>query len=314
MLEALPESGANQARSAPDAAIAIAASGQISLRAPFGPEVAACRALLPECYQRGDASNVLLAVDGNRIAGAAAFNYGIERVVGVRLRVVRGCRRRGIGSALLRAVEASAARVGFAEVWVRSNATAEPDAEPFLRANGYRPERSLHAVEGDLSIFRDYLLGLRERILRSGRVPESAAIVGLDQVPRAQVAALYATYISGIRDLDPAAAQPRFTPKYIEGSTVALVDAVAHGLLMCELNDGAGVMTVEARVVTPGHRGDWINCLMMARSLELAWAAGSRRVKFGAPGDNRDTLKLMRRCNGKIVRTVSWWAHRVIAK
>ena len=278
---------------------------EITIRRPRDVEGPACRMLLPErAVRQMTRPDWLVAVQEAApwIVGAASFQPRERVFIGVRVRVVRTHRRRGIGSRLLRHIIDEAVRRKMAAVLGRADGLTEPDAAPFLAAQGFRLLGRLTTVEADVLAMRDYLLGLRDRLIAGGKVPANARLIRFSEAPQDQVARLYAEYIVHNPEAEPALLRhPEFKEK-IASSPVLMMDDQVVGILLVGVE---GLLaTVHARVVTPELRGGWVNPLMMGTATEDVWQAGARRVRFEIPPDNRDTEKLARRFQAE---TVSAW-------
>jgi GNAT superfamily N-acetyltransferase len=280
----------------------------LEIRPPTLSEWPACRMLLPEAFT-GAAPEGLIAVDpaARQIAGAAVFRYGRTEILGARLRVVQGYRRRGIGTRFLERISTLGAERGLNEVYAWSDLAAETDAEEFLKANGFRRHNLLQNVEGDLLLLRDYLRRIRDRLVKSGKIPADAAIMSLEPAHHQQVAKMYAEYIAQARDFHPSQILPALGSGRLSASSVLIINGAVEGILLADIEEGKNLATVHARVVSPRYRGGWANCLLMLRSLELGLDAGSQRVRFDVPGNNSDTRKLMARCNAVVKRVMCWF-------
>lgn len=284
---------------------------EITVRRPRNVEGPACRMLLPESHplplraQREYLVAVQEAVP--QIVGAASFQAQARAIFGVRVRVVRSHRRRGIGSRLLRHILEEAVQRKAAAVFVGADGRTEPDAAPFLAAHGFRFLGRVTTVEADVVAMRDYLRVLRDRLIAGGKVPANARLVRFSEAPQNQVARLYAEYIVHTPEADPALLRhPQFKEK-IAASPVVMMDDRVVGILLVGVE---GLLaTVHARVVAPELRGGWVNPLMMGTATEDVWLAGARRVRFEIPPDNRDTEKLARRFRAE---TVSAWDRYVL--
>jgi GNAT superfamily N-acetyltransferase len=282
-----------------------AGMSNITIRRPRDVEGPVCCMLLPESPE-GPVTRrqYLVAVQeaAPQIVGAASFQAGERALFGVRLRVVRTHRHRGVGSRLLRHILEEATRRNAAGVFARADGRNEPDAAPFLAAHGFRFLGRRTTVEADLAPMRDYLLGLRDRLMAGGKVPANAKLVRFSEAPQDQVARLYAEFIQHNPDVDPAILRhPKFKEK-IAASPVLMIGDRVVGILLVGLE--GQLTTVHARVVTPELRGGWVNALMMGTGMEDQWNAGARRVRFEIPPNNRDTEKLARRFRAE---TVSAW-------
>ncbi len=235
-----------------------------------------------------------------QIVGAASFHPQERAFFGVRVRVIRTYRRRGIGSRLLRHILDEAARRKVTVLFSGADGLREPDAAPFLAAHGFEFLGRLTTVEADVLAMRDYLSALRDRLMAGGKVPGNARLVQFSEAPQDQVARLYAEYIAHNPEADPALLRhPRFKEK-IAASPVLMMDDRVVGILLVGVE--GELATVHARVVAPELRGGWVNALMMGTATEQEWQAGARRVRFEIPPNNRDTEKLARRFRAETVR------------
>jgi len=285
----------------------------LEIRPPLLGEWPACRMLLPDAFTQGARPEALVAFDQQvrNITGVATFHYAAKEIRAVRIRVVRAHRRKGIGSQFLQRICSLATERGLGEISGYSNITLESDAEAFLLANHFRRDVQVSTVEGNLLLLLDRLRGVCRRLTNAGKVPLGIRFVGLEEAPHDQLAKIYADQIAEARNFHPSYMLPVLADARLAASTVLMVDGTVRGMLLCEGNDGKNVATVHARAVSPGYRGGWANCLLMLRSAEQAWQAGSGRVRFDVPGDNSDTLKLMTRCNAEIKHVLCWFIRDV---
>jgi GNAT superfamily N-acetyltransferase len=277
----------------------------ITIRPPRDVEGPACRMLLPESVVRPmTRPEWLVAVQeaAPRIVGAASFQPSERVFIGVRVRVIRTHRRRGIGSRLLQHIIDEAVRRTMAGVFGRADGLAEPDAAPFLAVHGFRFLGRLTTVEADIAAMRDYLVALRDRLIAGGKIPPNARLVRFSEAPLDQVAKLYADYIMHNPEADPALLRHPQFKQQVAASPILMMDDRVVGILLVGI-EGA-LATVHARVVAPELRGGWVNALMMGTATEEVWQAGARRVRFEIPPDNRDTEKLARRFRAE---TISAW-------
>ena len=111
---------------------------------------------LASCLNRDEIPLALLALDANdEILGTAALkpeSVGSETGTGpwlAALLVERGHRRRGIGTALIEAIEAEAWRLGFASLY-----TSTDVAESLLRRRGWQAVGTTESLRGTITIYR----------------------------------------------------------------------------------------------------------------------------------------------------------------
>jgi GNAT superfamily N-acetyltransferase len=276
------------------------AGSQIEIRNPREDEWPACRMLLPEPFERGLKPEVLLAFhpEGAKILGAAAFQIGRDQAAAqlFRIRVVRTHRRQAVGTALLRRVLSLSSAQGKSMVSAFADTQAHPEAEPFLAAGGFTRSRRLYVVEVDLEPMRREMTRLRDRAIRSQRVPASARLVTPPDAPAAEIADIYDEYILARRRLHPAYIEASLTgPRFEQPSSVLLVDGRVAAMVVVYYEQEHLRAHVTGRAVLPAFRGGWANVLIMADALEKGHAAGIRRVRFESSDDNRDTLKMARK-------------------
>ncbi len=277
----------------------VSVSATLAIRVPRTGEWAACRALLPEAFRGSHAPDALLALDA---AGApvacAAFQWTGDAIHELRIRVIRTRRREGIGRALVESVAALAAARRAGEIHARVNPIAEPDAEPFLIATGFRRTSRVLTVEAPPEPLASYIA----RLARRATPPSGARIAEIAEVDRGRLAALYTSRIVPELRLPPGAAAPLVWDRRFADSPVLLVDGAVAGMLLMEANNGEGVCAIVARAVEPEYRGrGWANLLLLSEGFARGARRGSTRMRFEAPEDNPDTMKLMARANANVL-------------
>jgi GNAT superfamily N-acetyltransferase len=275
----------------------------IRIRPPKPDEWPACRMLVPEPFLRKIKPETLLALDDGTpaILGAIAYQHNREHTSLFRIRVIAPRRRQGIGTELVRRLFLLAQERSSPLVSTYADTKKDAAAEPFLLSLGFGHGGRLFTVEVDLEPMLASMAGLRDRLVRSGRVPADARLLPLAEAPKSDVARLYDTHILAAQRLHPAYIEASLTDKRYERiSVVAMEGDRVAGILVVE-NEGE-LARVPARVVAPGYRGGWVNVLMMAAALETGKTVGIRRVQFDSLAANSDTLKLARRYGAETVR------------
>jgi GNAT superfamily N-acetyltransferase len=269
---------------------------KIEIRPPRDAEWRICRMLLPETFAYAASRSYLLALreEAPRVVGAASFRSAPDSVGHLRLHVVPGFRRRGVGSQLL----AQAAAGGPRTVWGTAEILSEPAAEQFCECNGLERVESLTTVEAEIAGMREYLGRLRARL----SLPPGARVVPLVHAPLEQVAALHARLVAHEGELSPWRARVANTPG-MERSIVAMLEDRVVGILLWDLE--ADTAVVRSRAVSPEHRSGWVNVMLQAEALDAGWAAGVRRVRFFYTDSNRDTRKLAARFQAEVVTVVA---------
>jgi ribosomal protein S18 acetylase RimI-like enzyme len=263
--------------------------------------------LIPEAF-RGASPEALLAIDPKSGAalGCATFQRSGESLVHLRVRVLRNWRRRGIGRTLVRNVAAAARH---AQVHARVDPRAEPDGEPFLRACGFVLKSRILTVEAEREPLGSCISRLARGLIASGKVAAGVRVARPADTPRQALARLYTELVVPELNVAPCAAVPLVSDPRFAYSPVLLMDGNPVGMLLIEANDGNNVCVVVARAVAPEFRGGtgWANLLMLAEGFERGGKQGSVRMRFEAPEDNPDTMKLVARARGEIIGQVVWF-------
>jgi GNAT superfamily N-acetyltransferase len=263
---------------------------------------AACRMLLPESFGFGEAPEAWLATDASTgaILGAAAARPRDGALHQLRIRVVRQFRRRGVGSLLLDCLAARRHGAIYASATGRDH-----EAAPFLLAHGFTRADLIYLAEGDLTLLRDRLFPLRERLLAGGRIPGGVRIVRPADASTVRMARLFAEHIAPFREFRAGDAIPLIGDPRLADSPVLCVEGEPHGMVLYESDPSSGVGMVHGRLVTEAYRGGWANVLLMAAAIERGLVQGVRRLRFEAPASNPDTMKLMRRVRADVLECVS---------
>lgn len=291
---------------------ASSSAAAVEIRAPHPAEWAACRALLPEAFAGPRAPDALLAFDGaGAPVGCAAFQSTGGAIHELRLRVIRTRRREGIGRGLLRTVVEHAAAQGAGEVHARMNSMAVPEGDAFLLFCGFRRQSRVLIVEAP----PEPLASCIDRLSRRAGVPAGARLANIADVPRQPLARLYTDLIVPELRLPPGAAAPLVWDARFADSPVLLVNGAVAGMLLLEANNGEGVCVVAARAVEPAYRGGgWANLLLLGEGFTRGARRGSTRMRFEAPEDNPDTMKLVSRAHGQIVRVITGYVLPITAR
>lgn len=259
--------------------------------------------LLPEAFERAPPPEALLAWDekGRVPLGAAAYSV-LERALMVRrLRVIRGHRREGVGSALIAHLAAIASERALPALRCQADTLGKPEIEAFLSANGFAARGCLWTARIEAEAALKILLPLRERWVAAGRIPREARLVHPADAPLAEVASLCAAHMESEWSVHPAYFGAAIYAKAHEHSFVLMVGERVAGLLIVEGAPGVETARIIAHVIAPEFRRGWANSFLLATALERAAAAGVRSVRFEALYGNLDTLNLIRRLGGEMV-------------
>jgi|GEM_PF-1535631 len=276
-------------------------SNPIEIRPITNREWPVCRMLVPEGFSQPGRPMCFVAAgnDPLRYVGAVAVRCSGAVGYGLRVRVIRTHRRRGLGTSLLRRALTALAELGATQLVCGVDSHAEPDAGPFLLASGFTRQSRLSSLEAELSVMRSKLTSLRERLLARDKIPANAKFVSLPDAPADDIVNLYAEYIRHNPDIPGDSIRSLIQSGRLDNSTVMLMDGHAGGMILWEKKES--LITVHARVVTPAYQGGWANAMLMADTIERASNIGCRRVRFESLDDNRDTLKLARRFGAETV-------------
>ena len=260
--------------------------------------------LLPEAFAHAVKPECLLAVSDKprRFVGALSFHRGDRSVYGMRLRVVGGHRRQGIGTKLIRTLIEESRRLGDLSIAGPVDAIGQPQASLFLCAHGFERVSRATRVEADIGKVRDYALALRERIARRKRVPSGTRLLLLAEAPKDQLADLYARHIAHNPDFPVHRMRRGMESGRLDRSSVLMAGDRAVGMLIWELK--GDMATVHARVVIPSYQGSAANALLLADAIDRCWRDGGRRVRYDLPEGNKDTAKLIRRMEARVVSAV----------
>lgn len=273
----------------------------ITVRPPHSAEWRACRTLLPESFQARNPPEAFVAWNEEQraLAGVAVFHRRNRETVRTAILTLRPFRRRGIGSLLLRRVCERAEERGDCRAAFRVDLQANPDAAPFLEANGFSRRHLMIEVEGDLDRLRGVVNGVRSRL--AGRIPAGVRLVH-SPGPSPEVRRL-------ARLLLPRT-QPEFAEFHIPQraeSIHLLVGDRPVGMTVGQPNDGRGTGSIFALGVAPAYRGGWgwASVLLLAEAAEFGWNAGAQRIRFSTGADNWQMLQFAERVGAVPVRRVA---------
>lgn len=283
----------NDSRSAPEA---------ITIRSPREPEWRICRMLLSDAFRHAVPPDCLLAVTPQPpyVVGAVAYHAGPGAIHGVRVRVLRDHRRRGVGRLLMGAVTERAAAHGAARLIGLGDPKTDPEGEAFASALGFVRDCRLTTFECDLELMAQFMSALRDRILSRQKLPAGAEIVWLPEAPKEQVARLHADYIMHNPDYPVGVMAHALENGRLDHSPVLMAGGEVVAMVIWEL--AGTVALVHARVMTPPYQRGWANPCLMAMALERGREVGVRRVRFESRDDNPDTLKLARRFQSDVLQ------------
>jgi GNAT superfamily N-acetyltransferase len=268
----------------------------LHLRAPHGEEWQLCRMLLPETFADAPSREYLLCLrdEEPRLVAAVSFRKDGNAAKKLRIHVVPGFRRRGIGSQVVASLLGGELRSLDGTV----DTVKEPGAASFCERIGFRQVEQMFTVEGDVAEMQKHLHRLRARI----QMPPKARLVRLPDAPFEQVARLHADEVAH-SELNPW----RALLGQMQGmalSPVVMVDDEVAGFLLMQIE--GSIVSVHSRVIAPAYRGGWVLVVALSEALDVSWEEGCRVARFSYLDTNRDTERLAQRFHA---RTVSVATH-----
>jgi GNAT superfamily N-acetyltransferase len=269
---------------------------KLHLRPPYDEEWQLCRMLLPETVADAGSRDYLLCLrdEEPRLVAAASFRRDGDEAKKLRIHVVQGFRRCGVGSHLITSLLAS----GLRALDGTADSLKEPGTASFCERNGFRRVEQLFTVEAEVAQMREYLHRLRARI----EMPAHARLIRLPDAPFEAVARLHAEEVAH-SELNPW----RAILGQAQGaalSPVVMVGGEVAGFLL--LGVEGETVTVHSRVIAPAWRGGWVLVVTLSEAVNASWEAGCRRARFSYLDSNRDTVRLAKRFHA---RTVSVMEH-----
>ena len=264
------------------------------------------RQLLPYPAQEYADIFVAAGVDKPKPIGAAAIWFTPSRhfpeTGSFALHVVEAQRRRGAGRALLESLIAEARDIGAKQL--RTSPLEEQTAGfQFLLACGFEFGTPAMTCEAPIENFARVTHPIYEQLQKRGKVPDGARIIPLSEAPREEVCRLVIDNLGF--PSEHVAERLRGTEHGFSQtiSRVALLDGKLVGALLITYHKV--MASVDATAVLPYHRNTWVNAALKYSAVEELIARGVTRVRFSANSiEHRDTAKLARRTNARILKTV----------
>ena len=279
----------------------------ISVRRARVEEYPACRLLLPVEEAWSSGVEYLVAVQDRApfLVGAASLVLTTQAAHGIRLRVIRTHRRRGVGSRLLSAVEAYAADQGVALLLAAADSVGEPEADKFLTSRGFQRTGRATTVRAAAEPAIRRILPLADRLLSR---TTGYKVVPLSEAPRNALVALYKTQLAHGPWATPWILLDQLaSPKFAESPVLLCGDRVA-GMLLLHMRGEIGA--IPARIVAPEFQRGPANVLLMAAAIRLGLEKGGKTIEFEIPENNADTEKLARRLQAEVIRTRDQYVKR----
>lgn len=260
--------------------------------------------LLPDTIADAPARDYWLAIDSleRSVAGAISFRDNGVTLENVRLHVVPGRQRTGIGTLLLEEVIREAAQRGRSKLAAYANAAREPALHSFFSKIGFNTESKLFTAESGIHTAMEYLRRVRERAVANHRDPESVEIVPLSNPLLSDAGRLYAEYIANLPDSVSGCAYFSADISQFHLTQLLLVDGAVQGMVL--MSQHGETATVHARIVREQYRRGWSSAVLLGRAIERAQQAGIQRLRFHFFDTTSDTLQLVKRLNMPIVECV----------
>ncbi len=255
----------------------------------------------PEIDTLPEPQDIWLARDahGGELRGAAAVDlYPVPfRITGraLRLFVDDGADSAAIQSALVRPIESETRAAGLKALYAGDSAAHGSDEWQQWRSLGFEPNPKLAHYQVQLAAYLDLLTPMYDALTVRGHVPIEARIIPLAQSPIGEVIQLQIQHIGGDAGrLETRLRGKGYFPFDPDLSRVAMYNEHVCGILLAQV-DRYQRLTVESKVVAPGHRRSWVNVAIMQEAAQAAARRGFDRIRFLANEQQQDTHRLARK-------------------
>jgi GNAT superfamily N-acetyltransferase len=283
--------------------IDIARSG-FTIRRAFPANAKAVRMLLPELQ---DSAVSLVAVDGERqlVVGAAGMTRSIrpQPLVGpgIAVRVIKPCRRHGIGASLVGHLERFARTAGGGALYGATRVEQSSDEMRGWQWLGFTPSETVEEHVLPLESFEARLGSLVDRMRARGRIPAGARIVPLYQASLPAVLQLHLDHLGGDRGVLYRKLRGQGAGAFLQRhSRVLLVDGQVRGCLLASRAERETI-TVDANIVESSLRGGWANAWLKLEAFRGA-PAGVKRLRFLSFDHYADTRRFAQELGGATTR------------
>jgi len=277
-----------------------------SIRGAEPSEMRACRMLLPETFGPSNAPEALVSFSRcGELAGAATIGWqavGDPAAFLVAVHVVPAYRKQGLGRAL---VDAAAVlvkgEVSFLQPWKALREDSETAA--FCLRSGFTVHHRILHFLGEAEKMEAMLATYREKLDRSGYIPDGARVVKLPDAPAAEVANLVGREFHNNPERMQARLEGRVgKPPDPQRSVVLLLDGLVVGAQLVSIA-ADGIPEVEGNVVIPSLRRGWANLLLTHEGTRTGVLHGSRQFRFFCDDRVIDTVNLARRSGAERTAT-----------
>ncbi len=282
------------------------AGGKFSVRPGATADAKALRMLLPEFR---DAATAFVAVDqehGLVIAAASATRSARRQPLvgpGVAVHVIEPCRRQGVGTALVGALESAARRAGAAALYAARRAIEGSAEMRGWVGLGFLPCETVQEHTLPLNQFELQLAPLLNRMRERGRIPPSARIIPLYQANLPAVLQLHLDQLGGdrgelyrkLRGVGAGVFHPRYSRVLVIGDKIL-------GCILAHRRDQETAV-VDADIIDPSVRGGWANVWLKLEATRGAMRLGIKRFRFTSFDHYSDTRSFAAKLGGTVTQT-----------
>ena len=257
---------------------------------------------MPEVFSASYAPELWVAVDPavSKMVGAGAVGWqpvppgpGLP----VQVHVIPSHRRRGIGTAVLRAIiDACTGHTGHLHSWA-SEAEGSP-AALFCAAAGFAARSRLLEFDADGARFYAMIKSIHDRMAKSGKIPVELRVVSLREAPLEQVTALVSSQFADVPSSTVVALSKGLINYDQDKSAVLLCGHEVKGALLYLWNGGNPV--IDVNVVAPELRHGPGNVLLLEAATRKGLEGRATGFRFRCEEHVRDTLNLARRSGAKL--------------
>lgn len=220
----------------------------------------------------------------------------------VRLFVDDGPKADAVRLALLREAERGAASLDLQALYAGDSVPEGSESSRLWRRLGFESNAKLAHYEVLLAAYLDLLTPMYDALTVRGHVPIEARIIPLAESPIGEVIQLQIEHIGGDAGrLETRLRGRGYYPFEPHLSRVAMMDGRVCGFLLAQV-DRYQRLTVESKVVAPGHRRSWVNVAIMQEAASAALRQGFDRIRFLAGDRHQDTHRLARKAGAAMHR------------
>lgn len=260
----------------------------IAIRRAHPRDLAACRALLPECHS--PATFYLVAAD-SKVIGAAAFHRIGETIRILGVAVEERHRGHGIGSRLL----AETARLG-GSIIAAFDAVKYPLAAGWIESRQFVYSEGVTSVEAPLQPVLDDMSARIARIRH--RIPKNVRIANLAEADQHEIAKIWAREVMRRPSLSIELAMAEWRlPEWRHSLVIFGGTALAAFAL---IRVSGSQLEMRANYVAAGFRSSWAGVLLRYEAVRRAVECGCSRAIYQWNDGVRDTQRAAVRGNARV--------------